>query len=125
MSSTPNIDEMKAATESGKLSDAFRLLILQDIAEEKKLIERMGEESSILRETVAKKEQTIDEAGRLFTRFNAVAATGEYALREIQLKDRRKIDLLAQLLVLCRRSLSEKEEFLEDLDEVDESEDGA
>lgn len=122
MASTPNIDEIKAATETGKLIDAFRLLISHDKAEEEGFIARMGEECSQLRAVVEKKEQTIDETARLFTGFNAVALTGEDALREIQLKDRRKIDLLAQLLVLCRQSLLEKQEFLERLDDVEESE---
>ena len=59
MAATPNIDELKAATESGKLADAFRVLIINDKAEEKSFIGRIGEESSQLRDVIEKKEQTI------------------------------------------------------------------
>ncbi|PWA71718.1 ran-binding protein 6 [Artemisia annua] len=120
---TPNLDELKALTESGKLVDAFKLLIIHDKAEEESFIARMGEESSQLRLVIEKKHETIDEAAYSFTRFNVVAATGEDALREIQLKDRRKLDLLSQLLVLCRESLEEKKEFLEKLDDAAASDD--
>ena len=48
-----------------------------------------------------------------------MAATGYHCLMEIQMKDRRKLDLLAQLLTLCRQSLEEKEQLLEDLDDAE------
>ncbi|PWA61253.1 Cysteine synthase A [Artemisia annua] len=98
MASTPNLNELKAATESGKLADEFKLLIIHDKAEEQSLIGRLGEESSQLRAVIEKKEQTISEAATSFTRFNVVAATGYDCLMEIQMKDSRKLDLLAQLL---------------------------
>lgn len=123
MAGTPNLDEMKAATESGKLVDAFKLLITHDKAEERSLIARIGEESSQLREVIKMKEQTIEEATISVTHFHFVAATGHDCLLEIQLKDRRKLDLLAQLLVLCRQSLEEKDELLERMDEADQSSD--
>ena len=120
---TPNLDELKAMNESGKLVDAFKLLITHDQAEEESFIARMGEESSQLRLVIEKKYETIDEARYSFTRFNVVAATGEDALREIQLKDRRKLHLLSELLLLCRESLEEKKELLEKLDEAAASDD--
>ena len=49
MTSTPNIDELKAATESGKLVDAYRLFIVHGKTEEQSLIARISEESSQLR----------------------------------------------------------------------------
>ena len=121
MNATPNLDEAKASTESGTLADAFRLIISHDQAEEKSLIARLGEESSQLRAVIEKKEQTINEALTAYPRTNEVAATGHAALSEIQLKDRMKIDLLAQLLVLCRQSLEQKDDFLDHIDEVDDS----
>ena len=123
MAGTPNLDEAKATTESGKLVDAFRLLISHDKVEEGSLIARLGEESNQLRAVIQKKEHIINEAAVTCSRFNVVAATGHDSLREIQLKDRRKLDLLAQLLVLCRQSLEEKEEMLEKLDEAESSDD--
>ena len=119
MTSTPNIDELKASTESGKLVDAYRLFIVNGKAEEQSLIARIGEESSQLRAVIEKTEKTITEASSLFPPFNVVAATGYHCLMEIQMKDRRKLDLLAQLLTLCRQSLEEKEQLLEDLDEAE------
>ena len=55
MSATPNLDELKVATNTGKLVDAFRLLITHDKAEEEGFIARIGEESSQLREVIIKK----------------------------------------------------------------------
>ena len=52
-----------------------------------------------------------------------VSANGQDCLLEIQLKDRRKIDLLAQLLVLSRQSLEEKEGLLQQLDDAEDSDD--
>ena len=119
MAVTPNLDELKSLTPTGKLLDGFKLLIRHDKAEEEAFIARMGEESSQLREVVDKKGRTIDEVDLAFPRFNAVAASGRQALLEIKLKDRRKIDLLAQLLVLCRESLQQKEELLDMLDDAE------
>lgn len=119
MAATPNLDEMKAATESGKLVDAFKLLVTHDKAEEQSFISRIGEEASQLRAIIDKKEQTLHEVAISFTRFNVVGATGQDGLLEIQLKDRRKLDLLAQLLVLSRESLQEKDVILEKLDEAE------
>ena len=123
MAGTPNLDEMKAATDSGKLVDAFKLLITHDKAEERSFIARIGEESSQPREVIQKKEQTIEEAATSVTHFHSVTATGHDCLLEIQLKDKRKLDLLAQLLVLCRESLDEKDELLKRMDEADQSSD--
>jgi hypothetical protein len=39
---------------------------------------------------------------------------------EIQLKDRRKLDLFAQLLLLSHESMEEKEEFLKRIEEAEE-----
>ena len=119
MAATPNIDELKAATESGKLADAFRVLLINDKAEEKSFIGRIGEESSQLRSVIEKKEQTITEASSLFPPFTVVAATGYNILIEIQMKDPRKLDLLDQLLLLSRESLEEKDKFLEDLEDAE------
>lgn len=119
MSATPNLDEAKAATETGELIDAFRLLVTHDKAEEESFIARMGEESSQLRAVIEKKDQTIQETFLTYSRFNPVATTGHSSLLEIQLKDRRKLDLLAQLLLLSRQSLEEKDELLERLDEAE------
>ena len=123
MAETPNLDEAKAATESNKLVDSFKLLITHDKVEEQSFIARIGEESSQLRAVIEKKAQTINEAAIAYSRFNVVAATGQDCLLEIQLKDRRKLDLLAQLLVLSRQSLEEKEGLLQQLDEGEDSDD--
>ena len=123
MAETPNLDEAKAATESGKLIDAFKLLVTHDKVEEQSFIARIGEESSQLRVVIEKKAQTINEAAIAYTRFNVVVATDRDCLLEIQLKDRRKLDLLAQLLVLSRQSLEEKEGLLQQLDDAEDSED--
>ena len=120
MAATPNLNELKDATESGKLVDAFKLLITHDKAEEQSFIGRIGEESSQLRAVIQKKEQTLTEADSSFTRFNAVAATAQACLMEIQMKDRRKLDLLAQLLLLSRESMEEKDEFLKRIEEAEE-----
>jgi hypothetical protein len=120
MADTPNLNELKDATESGKLGDAFKLLITHDKAEEQSFIGRIGEESSQLRAVIQKKEQTLTEAASSFTRFNAVAATTQACLMEIQMKDRRKLDLLAQLLLLSRQSMEEKDEFLKRIEEAEE-----
>ena len=62
MAETPNLDKAKAATESEKLIDAFKLLVTHDKAEEQSFIARIGEESSQLRAVIEKKAQTINEA---------------------------------------------------------------
>ena len=121
MAATPNLDELKSLTESGKLIDGFKLLIMNDKAEEEAFIARMGEESTQLREVIQKKGQTVDEVDLAFPHFNLVAASGRQAMLEIELTERRKVDLLAQLLVLCRESLRQKDELLEMLDDVDSS----
>ena len=54
MADTPNLNELKDATESGKLADAFKLLITHDKAEEQSFIGRIGEESSQLRAVIQK-----------------------------------------------------------------------
>lgn len=118
MIDTPNLNEMKDATESGKLVDAFKLLVTHDKAEEISFIGRIGEESSQLRAVIEKKEKTLTEVATSFTLFNVVSATGRQCLLEVQQKDRRKLDLLAQLLVLSRQSLEEKDELLERLEEA-------
>ena len=123
MSATPNIDELKSLTETGKLVDAFKLLIIHDKAEEEGFIARMGEESTQLRAVIEKKGRTIDEAALNFSRFDVVATAGHDAMLEIQLKDRRKIDLLAQLLVMGRESLEQKNELLEMMDGAESSDD--
>ena len=122
MADTPNLNELKEAAESSKLANAFKLQITHDKAEELSFIARIGEESSQLRAVIEKKENTIDEASTTYRRdnFNVVAATGHNCLLEIQLKDRRKLDLLAQLLLLARQSLEEKEEMLERIEEAEE-----
>ena len=120
MAATPNLNELKDATESGKLVDAFKLLITHDKAEEQSFIGRIGEESSQLRAVIQKKEQTLTEAASSFAPFNAVAATAQACLMEIQMKDRRKLDLLAQLLLLSRESMEEKDEFLKKIEEAEE-----
>jgi hypothetical protein len=119
MADTPNLNEMKDATESGKLVDAFKLLVTHDKAEEISFIARIGEESSQLRAVIDKKEKTVTEVATSFARFNVVAETGRQCLLEVQQKDRRKLDLLAQLLVLSRQSLEEKDELLEKLEEAE------
>ena len=120
MAATPNLNELKDATESGKLVDAFKLLITHDKAEEQSFISRIGEESSHQRDVIKKQEQTLTEAATSYTRFNAVAATGQDCLMEIQMKDRRKLDLLAQLLLLSRQSMEEKDELLERIEQAEE-----
>ena len=121
MAATPILDELRSLTESGKLIDGFKLLIMNDKTEEEAFIARMGEESTQLREVIQKKGRTVDELDLAFPGFNVVAGTGRRALLEIELTERRKVDLLAQLLVLCRESLRQKEELLEMLDDVDTS----
>lgn len=122
MADTPNLNELKEAAESSKLADAFKMLITNDKAEELSFIARIGEESSQLRAVIEKKEQTINEASTTYStlKFNVVGATGHSCLLEIQLKDRRKLDLLAQLLLLARQSVEEKEEMLERIEEAED-----
>ena len=123
MAGTPNLDEMKAATETGKLADAFKVLILHEKVEENNFIGRIGEESSQLREVILKKARTIDEVALNFSRFHAVASTGHDCLMEIQQCDRRKLDLMAQLLLLSRRSLELKDQLVERIEEAESSDD--
>lgn len=120
---TPILDEMKNATDSGKLSDAFKLLMEHDKAEEEGFIRRLGEESTQLRAVIEKKEQTVEEIRSAFSIFNPVAFTGHDVLLEMQMKDRRKLDLLAQLLLLSRESLKEKDQHLESIEEAESSDD--
>ena len=72
-----------------------------------------------MRAVIEKKEKTLTEVATSITRFNVVAATGHQCLLEVQEKDHRKLDLLAQLLVLSRQSLEEKDELLERLEEAE------
>jgi hypothetical protein len=75
MAETPNMNELKAATETGKLADAFKLLILHDKVEEQSFIARIGEDSSQLRAVIEKKDRTVDEIVLNYSRFHAVAAS--------------------------------------------------
>lgn len=123
MAETPNLNELKAATETGKLADAFKLLIMHDKAEEESLIARIGEESSQMRAVIEKKSRTMDETAVSYTRFHAVASTGHDCLMEIQQYDRRKLDLMAQLLLLSRQSMEAKNVLLERIEEAESSDD--
>ena len=122
MAETPNLSELKEAAGSDDVGDAVKYLIKCDKKEEKSFLIRMGEESVQLREVIEKREQTIDEAAS-FGRANHVANTGHYCLAEIQMKDRRKLDLLAQLLLLTREGLDEKDEHVERIEEAQEPDD--
>lgn len=73
-----------------------------------------------MRAVIDKKEQTLTEAAATFTSFTAVTATTQECLMEIQMKDRWKLDLLAQLLVLSRQSLKEKDELLERIEDAED-----
>ena len=123
MAETPNLDEMKAVTETGKLADAFKVLIMHEKVEGNNFIARIGEESSQLREVIQKKARTIDEVALNYSRFHAVAATGHDCLMEIQQNDRRKLDLMAQLLLLTRQSIELKDVLVERIEEAESSDD--
>ena len=122
MAATPNIDELKKAGGSEKLGDAFKLLIAHEKSEKQGFLMRLGEESDQLRSVIEKREQTINEADS-FGHFNVVAATGHDCLFVTQLRDQRKLDLLAQLLLLAREGMDEKDahvEMIEDAEDYDD-----
>ena len=123
MAETPNLNELKAATETGKLADAFKLLIMHDKVEEQSFIARIGEDSSQLRAVIEKKERTVDEIALNYSRFHVDAATGHDCLMEIQQNDRRKLDLMAQLLLLTRQSIELKDVLVERIEEAESSDD--
>ena len=52
MAETPNLNELKATTETEKLADAFKLLIMHNKVEEQSFIARIGEDSSQLRAVI-------------------------------------------------------------------------
>ena len=118
MAATPNLNEMKEVAGIDKLADAFKLLITHDKTEEEGFLMRIGEESAQLRAVMEKREQTHDEADT-FGQFHLVATAGHDCLFEIQMRDQRKLDLLAQLLILAREGVEEKEEHLERMEEAE------
>ena len=122
MAATPNIDELKRAAGSEKLADAFKLLFAHDKSEEQGFLMRLGEESDQLRAVIEKREQTITEADS-FGHFNFVAATGHDCLFVSQMRDRRKLDLLAQLLLLAREGMDEKDGHMEMIEDAEDSDD--
>ena len=123
MAETPNLNELKAATETGKLADAFKLLIMHEKAEEESFIARIGEESSQLRAVIEKKERTIDEANVYYSHFHVVAVIGHDCLLKFLQNDCRKLDLMAQLLLLSRRSMELKDVLVERIEEAESSDD--
>ena len=96
---------------------------MHDKVEEQSFIARIGEDSSQLRAVIEKKERTVDEIVLNYSRFHVVAATGHDCLMEIQQNDRRKLDLMAQLLLLSRRSMELKDELVERIVEAESSDD--
>ncbi|PWA69297.1 chorismate synthase 1, chloroplastic [Artemisia annua] len=112
MADTPNINELREACGSDELSHVFTFLESQDMTEDEGFLIRMGDESTKLRAKLDKRNDTIDEAWS-FGPDNEVAKAGEHCLVESQVKDRRRLDLIAQLLLLTREGLEEKKAHIE------------
>ncbi|PWA51431.1 chorismate synthase 1, chloroplastic [Artemisia annua] len=112
MADTPNINELKEACGSDELSHVFTFLESQDMTEDEGFLIRMGDESTKLRAKLDKRNDTIDEAWS-FGPDNEVAKAGEHCLVESQVRDRRRLDLIAQLLLLTREGLEEKKAHIE------------
>ena len=75
MTGTPNLNELKQASGTDNLADAFKVLIMHDKSEEQGLIMRIGEETAQLRAVMEKREQTKTEANS-FGVFHPVATSG-------------------------------------------------
>ncbi|PWA67188.1 hypothetical protein CTI12_AA318170 [Artemisia annua] len=82
------------------------------MTEDEGFLIRMGDESTQLRAKLDKRTDTIDEAWS-FGPNNEVAKAGEDCLVESQVKDHRRLDLIAQLLLLTREGIEEKKAHIE------------
>ncbi|PWA34614.1 hypothetical protein CTI12_AA617360 [Artemisia annua] len=112
MADTPNIDELREACGSDELSHVFTFLQSQDITEDECFLIRIGDDSTQLRAKLDKRNDTIDEAFS-FGPDNEVAKAGEDCLVESQVRDHRRFDLMAQLLLLTREGIEEKKAHIE------------
>ncbi|PWA40173.1 hypothetical protein CTI12_AA562840 [Artemisia annua] len=112
MADTPNIDELREACGSDELSHVFTFLQSQDITEDEGFLIRMGDDSTQLRAKLEKRNDTIDEAFS-FGPDNEVAKAGEDCLVESQVRDHRRLDLMAQLLLLTHEGIEEKKAHIE------------
>ncbi|PWA87378.1 chorismate synthase [Artemisia annua] len=112
MADTLNINEVREACSSDELSHVFTFLESQDMTEDEGFLIRMGDESTKLRAKLDKRNDTIDEAWS-FGPDNEVAKAGEHCLVESQVRDRRRLDLIAQLLLLTREGIEEKKAHIE------------
>ncbi|PWA55028.1 chorismate synthase [Artemisia annua] len=112
MADTPNIKELRKACGSDELSHVFTFLQSQDITEDEGFLIRMGDDSTQLRAKLDKRNDTIDEAFS-FGPDNEVAKAGEDCLVESQVRDHRRLDLMAQLLLLTHEGIEEKKAHIE------------
>lgn len=107
----PFINELRRACGSDKISDAFKFLFMQDITEEERFLGRMEEENSLLMARIDKR----DQMGEAFTsmRFNDIISYGTQCMVDAQLRDRRKVDVIAQLMSLTREGIEQKKSHVE------------
>ena len=92
------------------------------MTEDEGFLIRMGDESTQLRAKLDKRTCTIDEAWS-FGPNNQVAKVGEQCLLEAQVRDRRRLDLIAQLLLLTREGIEEKKAHVERMKAIADSTD--
>ncbi|PWA65026.1 hypothetical protein CTI12_AA339480 [Artemisia annua] len=112
MADTPNINELKEACGSDELCHVFTFLQSQDMTEDEGFLIRMGDESIQLRAKLDKRTNTIDKTWS-FGPNNEVAKAGEDCLVKSQVKDHRRLDLIAQLLLLTRERIEDKKAHIE------------
>ena len=114
---TPFINELKRACGSDKLSDAFKFLFMQDITEEERFLGRMEEENSLLMARIDKR----DKMREAFTsmRFNDIISYGTQYMVETQLRDRRKVDVITELISLAREGIEQKKLHVEKMKHQD------
>lgn len=94
----------------------------QDMTEDEGFLIRIGDESTQLRAKLDKRTDTINET-HSFGPFHEVATVGQDCFLETQERDRRRLDLIAQLLLLTREGIEEKQAHVERLKDVAESDD--
>ncbi|PWA25537.1 hypothetical protein CTI12_AA628440 [Artemisia annua] len=112
MADKPNINELREACGSDELSHVFNFLQSQDITEVEGFLIRMGDDSTQLRDKLDKRNDTIDEVFS-FGPNNEVAKAGEDCFVESHVRDHRRLDLMAQLLLLTREGIEEKKAHIE------------
>ena len=92
------------------------------MTEDEGFLIRMGDESTQLRAKLDKRTYTMDEAWS-FGPNNEGAKVGEHHLLETQVRDRRRLDLIAQLLLMTRGGIEEKKAHVERMKAIADSTD--